>query len=246
MKRNAKKIGWMVVGLAMLTLVACNQQNPSNVEATANEPSVVPTNDSQKTSIQVTGSGFVYAEPSIANVQIGVTTDANETAVALEENKKATDQLLNALVGTLIEEGDIETMDFSVYPKYDVEDYTKIVGYTVTHMFSVTVRDLEKVGVVIDEAVANGSNMTSYIQFDISEEERQQYYEEALKIAIDSGEKKASAIAGIRNITLGEPVRIIEGTQGNIDQPMMRVEEKADASIIPGSLRIDATVTMIY
>ena len=125
-------------------------------------------------SMQITGHGEVTAAPDTAYVTSGVTSQGATAKDALDANTKDMAALIATLKAAGIDSADIQTSGFGVNPNYvysdqkDANGYQlppKITGYTVTNGVTVHVRDLGKLGAVLDQAVTVGANTISGITF---------------------------------------------------------------------------------
>ena len=70
-------------------------------------------------SISVTGTGEVRVEPDIATVSTGVEVRAETVAEARAGAAEASNAVIAALRAHGVEESDVRTVDFYVYPEYD-------------------------------------------------------------------------------------------------------------------------------
>ncbi len=214
-------------------------------------------NDPQpaKRTINVTGQGTVEVSPDIAYITLGVVTENKDAKAAQQENASIMDAVVKAIKSAGVAEEDIKTTGYSIYPKYDYNEKTgtsNIVGYTVRNNVQVTVRDITKVGQIIDIAADKGVNISNSISFGLSDYEK--YYNEALKKAVESGSRKAKTIADALGIKLGAPVSVSES--GSY-VPTYRVYESAAAMksadgiqvttpISSGTIEVQAYVSMSY
>ena len=153
-------------------------------------------------SMQITGHGEVMASPDTAYVTSGVTSQGATAKDALDANTKDMAALIATLKAAGIESADIQTSGFGVNPNYvysdnkDANGYQlppKIVGYTVTNGVTVHVRDLTKLGAVLDQAVTVGANTISGINFAV--EDPSELYNEARKAAFADAKGKADLYA---------------------------------------------------
>jgi uncharacterized protein YggE len=148
--------------------------------------------------LSVSGNSYVYADPDLAKVTIGVTTEAATSTQAMADNANAMDQVIKAIKQLGISEKDIKTSRVSLQPKYSYEYptataypdkpniavppspptslATKIVGYTATNTVTVTVRDMAKVGQVIDAGYNSGANQVQGVTFLLSDEKGAEVY----------------------------------------------------------------------
>ncbi len=121
--------------------------------------------------MQISASGRAVAEPDMATISTGVLSEAETAKDALAANTITMNKVMEALRAAGLEPRDIQTSDFSVQPKYQYyQDNTppKMIGYTVANQVFIRVRDLKKLGTVLDRVVEMGSNQVSGIQFELS------------------------------------------------------------------------------
>lgn len=151
--------------------------------------------------ITVTGQGTVTAKPDTVIITLGVRTEHTNVQEALAENAKRANNVIRALKTIEVNEEDIDTASFSIYPKYNYSNGTAtLTGYEVEHIFDITVKDTKKVGNIYDTAIASGANIARQIQFRLANE--QPYYQQALMLAVKNAKEKAITIAR----TLGLPM----------------------------------------
>ncbi len=113
----------------------------------------------QKKVITVSGYGTVDAYPDEAVLRLAVVTQAEDAKNASEENVKKMDAVLAALCEIGISEDDAVTSGYRVWPQYSWRDEEQqLTGFQVRNSLTVTVRDIEKIGGVIDAALFAGAN----------------------------------------------------------------------------------------
>ena len=193
------------------------------------------------------GRGSVRVKPDIANVQIGVVTEARDLMVAQESNARITTQVINGLKQMGIEEKDVQTQDYSIRPEYDYIDGRQVFrGYNVQNILNVTVRNIERVGAIVDAAVANGANQVGGISFNI--ENPREQYRRALQMALQDAKDKAEAIAKKNHYVLcSTPISIQEeGELGIIAQEATLLKAASTTPIQPGQLEITASVKVEF
>jgi len=185
-------------------------------------------------SMQITGHGEVSAAPDTAYVTSGVTSQGTTAREALDANTKDMTALITTLKDAGIDSKDIQTSGFAVNPNYvysdqkDASGYQlppKITGYTVTNGVTVHVRDLARLGGVLDQAVTVGANTISGITFAV--EDPSKLYDEARKDAFADAKSKADLYASAAGTTLGAISLISE--QQNMAQPPQPYAFKAMA-----------------
>ncbi|MCH4889448.1 DUF541 domain-containing protein [Acidaminobacter sp. JC074] len=199
--------------------------------------------------VSVSGVGTVTVKPDIAYINVGVETQDADAGLAQQENAKKMTAVMAALKKVGILEDDIKTVQYSIYDRYDYkEDGTDVKYYVVNNNVKVTIRDIDKVGDVIDAAAGAGSNQVSSIQFGISNED--EVYAEALKLAMTSAKSKATAIMSTFGKVPGLPSRVSEssyyGGSVRMDYNVMAAEAKMSTPVSAGELTVTANVSVDY
>ena len=209
------------------------------------------TTSSTTKSINIIGDGEVNATPDIAYLFLGVTTDKSTTTEALKANSTAMSNIMAAIKKEGLKDEDIKTSNYNLSPKYDYDKATEksiLVGYTVSNTLNVTVKDISKVGQIIDTAVASGANISNGVSFGISDYGK--YYNMALVNALSNAQSKAQAIANSLNIKLTTPAKITENSSGvptNYPVAINAKLESADStSIQAGTYKVKANINLVY
>jgi len=199
--------------------------------------------------LTVTGSGQALLTPDIAYVTIGVHTENKNAAEAVSANNTQAQAVTDALKGAGIAAKDIRTTNFSIYPQQQYDDKGQIQGitYIVDNSVYVTVRDLTKVGGLLDTAVKAGANSISGVQFDVADKTKA--LSDARKAAIANATEIGNELASAANVTLG-PVQSIN-TYGTTPTPFYdtraaAVESAAAVPVSPGQLNITVDVQVVF
>ncbi|MDP2965316.1 MAG: SIMPL domain-containing protein [Pelolinea sp.] len=191
----------LLIGILLVVLVALAACAPAAVTGggTSNEP--VP-------QISVVGSGLVYITPDIAYINVGVRSQADTVAAALELNNTQAKAIKETLMGQGVDEKDIQTSSFNVYPQSDYDTQGQIVRtyFSVENNVYVTVRNLDSIGKVLDAVAKSGANNIYGITFDVQDKTEAQ--SSARKLAIDSARTQAQELAAAAGVELGEIIMI--------------------------------------
>ncbi len=168
--------------------------------------------DGERT-VTVKGSATVLTDADSAGIRLGVLSAAKEAAEASRINAEQIDRLISALTETGIEKKDITTSYYYVnarrnYNEPDENGEYAIIGYEVGNTLNVTVRDIEKVGSIIDIALANGANSCDGISFSSSKAGEAQ--DEALKNAVKEARRRAELIAEASGEKVGKVLTVTE------------------------------------
>lgn len=236
--KKALSLSIITVLLAMLLVGTMNLTQEAAAETSTTENVV-----------SVSGVGTVTVKPDIAYVNVGVETQDKDASVAQKENASKMAAVMAALKKAGIADKDIKTVQYSIYDRYDyLENGKDEKFYNVTNTVKVTIRDIDKVGNIIDVVADAGSNQISSIQFGISNEDA--VYQEALKLAMSSAKSKATAIMSTFGKTPGTPVRVNEssyyGGAVRMEYSMMAADAKMSTPISSGELTVTANVSVDY
>jgi uncharacterized protein YggE len=111
--------------------------------------------------ISVSAEGKVMAKPDMATLHLEVETQAPQAQAAAADNARSSEGLLQAMKKILKPDEKIQTLSYRLVPLRSYQDKTKpekITGYQAINRFQVEVRDLERLGTVIDTALKNGAS----------------------------------------------------------------------------------------
>lgn len=203
--------------------------------------------------LNVAGSGTAYLVPDIAYIYLGVHTELPSASEAVKQNNAQTQTMIQALTNFGVDAQDIRTTSFSIYPfdKYDPATgvATGEKYYAVDNTVYVTVRDLSKLGELLDTVIGAGANTVNSIQFDVADKDAA--LKQARADALTDAKAKADELAAAAGVTLGEiqtisfsdsqPYPVFEGRGGGGGGA-----EAAAVPINPGQLTFTVTVSVTY
>jgi len=239
----------LVLGVAVLGLWGCGggPTTLENVNLT-----------SQQQGIWVSGTGKVSVTPDIATLSLGIEAQAKTVALAQDDANEAMDSVMSTLSGSGVKEKDIQTQFFNIrqVTRWDDETGEQIVtGYRVTNTVSAKLREIEKVGGIIDAVAAAGGDFIRINNIGFSIDEPEAYYQEVRELAVNDAEAKAEDLAELAGVKLGAPIYISEGSPST---PPIRYQdvylEKAggapapviETSISAGELDIQLNIQIVY
>jgi uncharacterized protein len=209
--------------------------------------------------LTVVGTGSVTAPPDTAFVSLGMDTAGKSLAEAQRQNSTVIQKVMERLRELKIEKERVQTATFTVTPQYKSPPKRpsdappappEIVGYTISNTVTVEVREVEKVGAVIEEVLSAGANHFHGLRWALRDE--QQARLNALKIGAGKAREKAAALSEAVNLKLGRLVNVTEGN--HVVQPTPRVSRfmgtmegaGGEVPISSGEMKIEATVTLVY
>lgn len=221
------------------------------LSACANPPAAIAQSEAPFRSITVNGEGEASGAPDMAILSIGVRTDASNAAAALRQNSSQMAATIKKLRDLNVAERDIQTSGLSINPRYNYENNRsnpEVIGFTASNTLTVKLRDLDRAGAVIDQAVQSGANSLGGIQFTFADPKP--LMETARKDAVTQARAKAELYAQSAGVRLGEVMTIQDGYVSTPSpQPMMARMSADMESSVPlqaGESAINATVTMVF
>lgn len=200
--------------------------------------------------VSFTGEGKVKAAPDTAKVEIGLVTEGKDSISVQNENSSKMNAVIKFLKEQKIGGEDIKTSAYSLSPKYEYnKGKSTLVGYILNQALTVTVRDLSKIGEVLDGAVSNGANQVNSISLFVDKPE--ELKNKAREDAVKQAKEKASAASKIAGFKLGRVIGFSENTFG--EPPIFyRALEKGGGDmasapqIEPGTQEITINITLTY
>ena len=236
---RTKFLAFAILAILALAVSACG---PTTINQAA--PESVRT-------LNVSGLGVVYLTPDIVYINIGVNTQRENASEAVEINKEQTSAVIQAIKDFGVNEKDIRTTNFSIWsnPQYDPSGQITGTTYSVDNTVNVTVRDLEKLGDLLDAAVSAGANNIYSIQCDV--EDKAEATKEARAQAVEDAKVEAQELADVAGVKLvnienisyyeSSPTPYFEGKGGGGGDVA-----SAAVPIQPGQLAISVTVNVTY
>ena len=206
---------------------------------------------SQQEGIWVTGQGKVSVVPDIVSLRLGIEAQAATVAEAQAQAAEAMNEVMDALADNGIAEKDIQTQYYNIYPvrRWDNGKET-LIGYRVTNMVTVKIREVADTGAIIDAVVSAGGDYIRINSIGFSIDDPSAYYEEAREKAMADAKAKAEQLAELAGVTLGKPTYISEGgIQVPYPRVMMETAMAAPAPetpISPGEMEVSLTVQVVY
>ena len=154
--------------------------------------------------LSVNGRAEIKITPDLAYISIGVHTEDTTAKEAVAMNNSQAQAVIAALKEQGIAAEDIQTTNFSIYPyeKWGPEGQSLGTYYSVDNTVYVTLRDVEALGSVLDEAIAAGATNVSGISFDV--EDKDALIAEGRTLAVADARTQAESLAEAAGITLGE------------------------------------------
>jgi hypothetical protein len=208
---------------------------------------------SSTNTISISATGEVFAAPDVANFTVSVVKEAKTAVEAQSQNAEAINKIVKFLKDSGIENKDVKTSGYNIYPKYDYLEHQGQVfkGYEVTQSLDVKVRKIDEAGKILSGVVEMGANQVGGINLAIDNED--ELKRTARQKAISEANTKAEELVKDLDISLGRLVNFSESA-GGYPVPlygMMKAEglggsDTAAPSIPTGENKISVSVNLTY
>ncbi len=199
--------------------------------ACAQEQSAQCNNTIKGTELTINASADVKASPDVAMLTAGVLSVAPNVAAAMKDNTAKMNDLFAAVKDAGIPEKDMQTNGFAIQPQYMYAENQppKITGYQVTNNLNIKVRDMTKIGTMLDALASRGANQVSGPDFTIDNPDA--LMDKARAEALEKARARAEIYAKAADLKVKKITTISEQSMA---QPMpmykaARMEMAADA-----------------
>lgn len=200
--------------------------------------------------ITVSGEGVVSLAPDMATIRLGVSERAATASDAMRQTSEKVRGILDQLDSIQVAGLDRQTSGLYLRPVYDNRPRddngpAQVVGYEAGNTVSVTVRDLSKLGALLDAVVAEGANDFNGLEFGL--QDNAEALIAARKGAVADAMARAGQLAEAAGVKLGDVLQMSESSQGY--QPMemkASLMRSMDVPIETGEVAIRAQVTMQF
>lgn len=206
-----------------------------------------------RATMTVVGVGEVKAAPNVARIQFGIESTEETAKAAQDANNLVMSQIISELVSMGIKKEDIRTQYFSLYPEYSYNRESGVqtlTGYRAVNEVEVEVRDIDRLGEVIDTAINAGANRIQNVTYGIQDES--EFAHQALKIAVENAKAKAEAMADAAGMKIGGILRISDGVMQSDgvrlfgEQVRMMAAADSGSALAPGQVSVKSQVQMVF
>jgi len=205
--------------------------------------------------ITVSGTGEIYAKPDLALISFSVVIEKKTVEEAMTESAKKMNAVIDSVKKQGVEKKDLKTTNFAISPRYEwpkdefLREKRILVGYEVTQSLEVKIRDLAKIGDVIQAATEAGVNQVGDLQFTIDKQD--ELKSQARKEAIEKARVKAKEMAEQLGVKLIRITNFNEDWIMPVPSPYFMEKGKGLGSaeapqIETGENKIEVTVGLTY
>jgi uncharacterized protein YggE len=201
--------------------------------------------------VELTVSETVNSAPDIAHVGTGVTTRAKSAKEAVRLNAVAMQKVIDRLKTLGIADKDIQTSNFNLNAQYSYPNGGTPVftGYEASNQVTAKVRQVDKVGDVLDALVAAGATNINGPSFTLDDDTAAQ--QAARTRAFQRGQALAQAYARMAGYSGVRLLEVSESVQGSGPRPPVPVAYRAVAAqaktpVEAGEVGITVNLTVKY
>lgn len=236
-----------VAALCLLVLTALG------TTACSRQDTAAATSPTNTTLVTVSASAEARRPPDIAILSTGVVSLAADANGAIRRNAEQMTRVVAAINKAGIADKDVQTSGVSLNPDYHylANRPPRIKGYYASNTVNVTVRDIGRLGGILDALVATGANQINGPMFDI--EDKDAVLDEAREKALAKARTRADGYAKRLGLRVVRVVSIDEtGGRGPRPVPVRAaaVEQSAagnaSAPIAPGENVLGLTLDVVY
>ena len=228
------------LAFGVTTMAACAQDNTAGYTVPADS-----------TLLSVSAQAEAKRVPDVATISAGVVTQAADANAAMRANAVQMDKVMAAIKAAGIAERDIQTSGINLNPQYKYVENQEptITGYQANNTVNLKVRDIGKLGKVLDALVASGANQVNGPSFEIDQPE--EAYDDARRGALEKAQARAAMYAKTLGVRVRRIVSISEGAgfQPPRPMPMMamaRGKAEMDTAVSPGETTLSANLDVVF
>jgi uncharacterized protein YggE len=214
-----KRIWLVAVSAALVLALGAGglvlAQNAGEEPDSGNGNSVSVNLSNQQTGIWVNGEGKVSVAPDVALVDLGVEAQAPTVAEAQSLASTSMDAIMRALKAAGVADKDIKTRYSTINRMTRWDDRMQreeVTGYRVANSVTAKIREIGKVGDIIDDVAAAGGDQTRVNGITFTVDNPAAVQKEARDKAMADAKAKAQQLADLGGVDLGSPTYINENT----------------------------------
>jgi uncharacterized protein YggE len=192
----------------------------------------------------------VTAEPDMATIGAGVSTQAPSAVEAMRANAREMNAVIERIKSLGVAEEDIQTTGINLNARYDYDRPNRqqvFVGYQVSNRVSVKLRKIDEVGAVLDALVAAGATDLDGPRFAIEDDEaaKNQARERAIKRAMARAKAYAVMLGSgeVEILEISESIQSQSRMEPMVMRQSLEVSAAATSPVQPG--RVSTGVSLV-
>lgn len=201
------------------------------------------------TLLSVSARAEARRAPDVATLSVGVVTQAADSNTAMRQNAEQMNKVMSAIRALRIDDKDVQTSGIHLSPQYRYTQGEKpaITGYQASNTVNLKVRDLGRLGEVMDGLAAEGANQIHGPGFEIDQPEP--VYDEARVAAIAKAQARAETYAKALDLRVRRIVSISEGGGFGAPVPMMamaRMDAAESTPVAPSENTLSVELQVVF
>lgn len=203
------------------------------------------------TLLNVSAQAEASRTPDVATISAGVVTQAADSNTAMRQNAEQMARVVAAIKAAGVADKDVQTSGINLNPQYRYAENEppKITGYQASNNVTLKVRDVSKLGKVLDALAAVGANQINGPSFEIDKPEP--VYDEARLEALKKAQARAETYAKALGLKVRRIVSISEGNGGFRPVPMVAMRsgfmDKAESTPVqPGETTLSVNLDVVF
>lgn len=213
-----------------------------------------PARGRDSTRVTVSATAEARRAPDIATLTTGVVTQATDARTAMRPNAQRMQAVVGAIHAAGIATKDVQTSGVSLNPDYHyaADRAPRIKGYAASNTVAVTVRDIARLGTILDALVAVGANEVHGPMFDIADKDA--LLDEARGKALAKARARAEQYAKRLDLRVVRVVRVDETGGPGMPGPLLAramvtgqaAAADASAPIAPGENAVQLVLSVVF
>ena len=202
--------------------------------------------------VELSVSEMVESAPDTVTFSTGVENSAPTASAALRANSAQVARVINQLKSLGIADKDIQTSGINLSPEYEYIQATqrnRFKGYRVSNQVQVKMRDIDKLGTILDQVVASGATNINGPYFSIDDDSAVK--RSARAAALANGKAQAETYARAAGFA---GVRLLSVSEGLVGRPMpyaakmqaMDASAEASVPVQPGQVGTSVMLNLQY
>ncbi|MCD7099412.1 SIMPL domain-containing protein [Stenotrophomonas sp. MMGLT7] len=201
------------------------------------------------TLLNVSAQAEASRVPDVASLSAGVVTQAADGNTAMRQNAEQMSRVMAAIKAAGIADKDVQTSGVNLNPQYKYGDgeAPQITGYQASNTVRLKVRDITRLGKVLDALAAQGANQINGPSFEIDQPEP--LYDQARLDALKKAQARAETYAKSLGLRVRRIVNISEGGGSGVRPVMMamsRAKAEMDTPVAPGESTVSVNLDVTF
>lgn len=198
--------------------------------------------------VSLQGEGKVNARPDVAVTVMGMVTEAKTVSEAQKKNDDIIGKLNGKLKELKLDEKDIQTTSYNIYPmyRYSESEGNVLTGYQVNQNVTIKIRDLTKANQILSLAGELGINNVSGLNFTIDDPEK--YQDEARMQALEKIARKVQFLSQNLGVSVGN---VVSYDENDVSTPSPTAYKEmlvgaGGSAIETGSTEVVKRINMVF